>query len=63
MKKLRTKPIQPKVGTRVEHKEYGVGTVFSIQNEINFAVRFDKGGPQGWALDSNHDIRELEVAQ
>jgi hypothetical protein len=63
MKKLRNEPIQPKIGMRVEHKEYGLGTVFFVQNETNFGIRFDKGGPQGWAMDSNHDVRELAVAQ
>lgn len=79
-----------KIGTRVKHETFGLGTVISIehgkklgdggwprlrQSSIvrisngdsryegiqNLGVKFDTGGPQGWAKDANHNIKELET--
>ena len=88
------------VGSRVQHKVYGLGTVTHvvsepsrvdrkinsmtpIQNEnlkepgnwhrhsngrsrngrnssLNVAVKFDNGGPVGFALSATHDVRSLK---
>lgn len=49
-------------GQLVRHPKYGVGTVIDIIPR-GYAVKFDKGGPQGWVDRSNHDPNELEAIQ
>lgn len=49
-------------GQRVRHPKYGVGTVIDIIPR-GYAVKFDNGGPQGWAEKSNHEVEELEAIQ
>lgn len=65
-----------RAGIRVVHPEYGYGTIVRREKEspinpitadlrhkkqINIGVKFDKGGPQGWAEDATHDITQLRV--
>jgi len=56
-------------GQRVAHPVYGTGTVIRVEKKgglrhkrsQNIGVKFDKGGPQGWADRSSNLITELEV--
>lgn len=79
-----------KIGDRVEHPVFGLGTVLHIEHgkkmgdsgwpktyqssiirlsngwsryegNFNVAVKFDKGGPQGFAKDSPNDVDHLKV--
>lgn len=49
-------------GQRVRHPKYGVGTVIDIISR-GYAVKFDKGGPQGWAENATNDVADLQVIQ
>ena len=49
------------LGNRVYSKVYGVGTVIWKGPKENYGVKFDKGGPQGWAVKATHDIADLEL--
>jgi hypothetical protein len=46
-----------------EHKyqEHGTNGITRYEGNLNLDVLFEKGGPRGWALYSNHDVRELEI--
>lgn len=64
-------------GQRVYNETYGAGTVFDARIDPRtvkegvedsggiklLAVRFDKGGPQGWAKNATHDVADLQVIQ
>ena len=75
-----------KIGDRVNHKLYGMGTVISVEDSVklgdnktwpresqssitrstngwsrytgrlNVGIKFDSGGPQGFAFDSTNEI-------
>ena len=70
------------VGLRVKHPEFGEGTVIAVEKDsksgilsdrhhrtqVNIGVKFDTGGPQGWAevagkrvWPRNHNLAELEA--
>jgi hypothetical protein len=53
------------VGHRVKHPKYGPGTVTdtwrSRLRTTNASVKFDSGGPLGWADKATHDIKDLMV--
>lgn len=50
---------------RVYNKRYGAGTViwkgFGRNWSLNLGVKFDEGGPQGWADKATNDIADLEL--
>lgn len=56
-----------KVNQPVKHETYGVGVVIdswlSKRGSENYAVKFDNGGPQGWAENATHDISELTAVK
>lgn len=60
MKKLRFG-----VGQIVKSDKYGRGIVtaayFGAGGSENYAVKFDKGGPQGWATRATNDVESLTV--
>lgn len=58
-----------KVNDRVKHPIHGLGTItdswpgsnrFSKKESENYAVRFDKGGPVGFATDAINDVKDLK---
>ncbi len=58
-------------GTRIRHKKYGLGTVILVERKNgyrhkttpNVGIIFDHGGPQGWAENSSHNLKELEKVE
>jgi hypothetical protein len=57
-------------GSRVSHPVYGLGTVIGIEDSVklndlryisnlNVYVKFDQGGPQGFAVNASNDVKEL----
>jgi RNA polymerase-interacting CarD/CdnL/TRCF family regulator len=52
-----------KVGQRVRHPKWGLGIItaswFSKKSE-NYAVKFDKGGPVGFAEKATNDVEDLK---
>jgi hypothetical protein len=53
------------VSQRIKHPKYGLGTVTDVwrsrRGSTNLAVKFDKGGPVGFAEKATHDIKDLKV--
>jgi hypothetical protein len=53
------------IGQKVFHEKYGLGTVIDAwtgrKSSENYAVKFDKGGPQGFAEGSTHEPAELKA--
>jgi hypothetical protein len=56
-----------KIGNRVEHKIYGLGTIVESclgkKGSLNIAVKFDKGGPMGFAEYASNDVKSLTVVK
>jgi len=56
-----------KIGNRVEHKIYGSGVVVNVlegkSGSLNVAVKFDKGGPMGFAEHASNDVKQLAVVK
>ncbi len=54
-----------KIGGKVQHEKYGVGTVLdawkSRRGGENYAIQFKKGGPMGWAENSTNDVADLKA--
>jgi hypothetical protein len=54
-----------KVDQTVYHEEFGKGVVIAAwygrRSGENYAIKFRKGGPMGWAKNATHDISELTV--
>jgi hypothetical protein len=54
-----------KVGNKVFHEVYGTGTVEDVWpgsgRNYNYDIRFEKGGPRGWADDSTNDPKDLKL--
>jgi hypothetical protein len=51
-----------KIGERVTHPVFGAGSVVDIwlsRKSENIAVKFDKGGPMGFAKDATNDTKDL----
>lgn len=48
-------------GNRVHSEKYGTGTVIWKGPNNNYGVKFDKGGPQGWADKATNDIDDLKL--
>jgi len=46
---------------RVYSKVYGAGAIIWKGPRNNYGIKFDKGGPQGWADKATHDIADLEL--
>jgi len=59
----KNKAVKLVVNSRVRHSKYGLGTVVDVWRSrirtTNAAVKFDKGGPLGWADKATHDIKDL----
>jgi hypothetical protein len=59
------KPIEKNfaVGQRVFNDTYGGGVItdrsYGRNGSENYGVKFDNGGPQGWASKSTHDVADL----
>lgn len=58
-----------KIGAKVSHPQYGEGIVLdawrangSYGSNENYAIRFLKGGPMGWADKSTNDPKTLVLA-
>ena len=56
-----------KIGARTFHPVYGFGTItdgwYSKRGSENYAVKFDKGGPAGFAQNATNDANDLtEIA-
>jgi hypothetical protein len=51
-----------KVGQKVHHDVYGTGIVLDAWagKVENYAIRFEKGGPLGWAERSTNDVKDLK---
>jgi hypothetical protein len=53
------------VSQRIKHPKYGLGTVTDVwrsrRGSINVSVKFDKGGPLGFADRATNDIKDLKV--
>jgi hypothetical protein len=53
------------LGQRIVNKKYGKGTIISKirsrRGSWNYGVRFDNGGPQGWAEKATHDVKDLKA--
>jgi hypothetical protein len=51
------------LGQLVSHKKFGIGTVVSFERGANqsqnYGIKFEGGGPQGWADRSTNDISQL----
>jgi hypothetical protein len=56
-----------KVGSKVRHSVYGVGVVLEAwrgeRDSENYAIKFKKGGPLGWAQNSTNDIKNLKAVK
>ncbi len=54
-----------KVDQRIKHPKWGLGTVTEIwksaRGSVNAAIRFDKGGPIGFAERATNDIKDLKT--
>ncbi len=54
-----------KVDDKVRHERYETGVVIEVLSEKkggeNYAVRFKKGGPLGWAENSTNDVDDLKL--
>jgi hypothetical protein len=49
-----------RVGDKVRHVLYGKGEVIYVQYRgHNIGVKFENGGPQGFAPHSSHDVKDL----
>lgn len=52
-----------KMNVRVSHPVYGLGTItdgwYSKRGAENYAVKFDKGGPVGFAQNATNDVADL----
>ena len=66
MAKKSKRLINLSVDQRVSHPKYGLGTVTEIWRSgagtNNYAIKFDKGGPVGFADRANNSIRDLVSA-
>ena len=47
------------LGNRVYSEVHGSGTIIWKGPKDNYGVKFDKGGPQGWADRATNDIADL----
>ena len=56
-----------KHGQRVYSETYGAGTVinswYSRRGTEQYGIKFDGGGPQGWAENATNDVADLVVIQ
>jgi hypothetical protein len=56
-----------KYGQRVYSEVYGAGTViylgYSRRGTEQYGIKFDNGGPQGWAENATNDVADLQVIQ
>lgn len=56
-----------KLEQRVYSEVYGAGTVIhagrSRRGTEQYGIKFDKGGPQGWAENATHDVNDLVAIQ
>jgi RNA polymerase-interacting CarD/CdnL/TRCF family regulator len=61
-----------KVNDRIKHPVYGLGTIvdswpgrdrFSNKESENYAVRFDEGGPLGFATNATNDVKDLKAVK
>lgn len=56
-----------KLDQKVFSEDYGVGTVIfagrSRRGTEQYGIKFDNGGPQGWAESATNDIDSLVVIQ
>lgn len=54
-------------GQRVYSEVYGAGTVihfeYSRRGTEQYGIKFDNGGPQGWAENATNDVEDLVVIQ
>ena len=57
-----------KVGNRIKHPVYGSGLIidswpsryrYSSTSTENFAIKFDKDGPMGFASDATNNVKDL----
>ena len=51
------------LGQKVYSEVYGTGMVIWVGPHDNYGVKFDKGGPQGWADRATFDIADLVAVQ
>jgi hypothetical protein len=55
------------LGQKVFSEVYGAGTVihatYSRRGTEQYGVKFDNGGPQGWAENATNDIDSLAAVQ
>ena len=53
------------IGQLVYHEKYGTGRILDAwhgkKKAENYAVKFEKGGPQGFAENATHDASELRA--
>jgi len=53
------------IGQKIQHKKHGKGTVtaawYGAKSSENYAVKFDKGGPVGFAQKSTNDADALKA--
>lgn len=56
-----------RIGQRVYNEVYGAGTViafdWSRRGTEQYGIKFDNGGPQGWAENATNDIDTLVAVQ
>lgn len=62
----KNKAIELKLNDRVKHSKYGLGTITEIWRSrlgtFNYAIKFDKGGPVGFAERANNSTKDLTLA-
>lgn len=55
------------IGQKVYSEVYGVGVVIFVglsrRRTEQYGIKFDNGGPQGWAENATNDIADLRVIQ
>lgn len=49
------------LGNRVISEKHGAGTIIWKGSSENYGVKFDNGGPQGWADKATNDIADLSL--
>ncbi len=62
---MTNKAVKLRIGQTILHQKYGRGTVTDVwrsrRGSTNLSVKFDKGGPVGFAEKATHDIKDLKV--
>lgn len=55
------------MGQRVYSEDFGAGIVihsqYSRRGTEQYGIKFDNGGPQGWAENATNDVADLVVVQ